>query len=99
MAPKNDDPVEKVRQIVRETMQGILEERDRGEREKSDPWERMRGIIRSEVRASLDDLLGDLPDDDEGEGDEQGQGRRQNGRGSRGNRRQDDDGPLALFGS
>lgn len=53
-----DDPVEKLRGLIRDTVGEMLDsrdqERERKEREAKDPAERVRGMIRDEVASALE---------------------------------------------
>jgi len=53
MAAKKDDPLDKLRDVVKETVSEMFNERDRKEKEASDPWERLRGTIRDVVKETL----------------------------------------------
>lgn len=51
---KKEDPIEKIRALIREEIGGANAERDRKEREAKDPWERLRGMIHDEVGAHFE---------------------------------------------
>lgn len=51
-----DDPIEKLRNLIREEISGSDKARERRELEAKDPWEKLRGMIRDEVSAAFDAL-------------------------------------------
>lgn len=74
MAPRNESPEEKLTRIVRDTVKGMFDERDRAAAEEKDPEARALRRIREIVGEVMDERLGPLT-----EGDDEGRGRRRRG--------------------
>ena len=87
----DESALEKLARIVDERVNAAFETRDKRQREDSDPWAKLEGIIDRAVESALDRRLGDLMDEEEDEEPQRG-GRRT------GKQRDDDAGPLSLFG-
>jgi hypothetical protein len=87
MAPagKKEDPIEKIRALIKEELGTANEERDRKDREAKDPWERLRGIVRDEVGAHFEAFGKGAADADKGKPD-------------RTDKADKNDDPLSLFG-
>ena len=56
MAPKKDDPIEKLRGVVREEFENLFKQRERKDLEAKDPWEKLRGIVRDEMAGMFDNF-------------------------------------------
>jgi hypothetical protein len=64
---KKEDPIEKIRALIREEIGGANAERDRKEREAKDPWERLRGMIHEEVGAHFEAFTKSIEESEAGE--------------------------------
>ena len=47
-----EDPLEKIRTLIREEIGASEKNRERKEIEAKDPWEKLRGVIREEIAAN-----------------------------------------------
>lgn len=84
---KDKDPIEKIRDLIREEIGNSEKARERRDLEAKDPWEKLRGMIRDEVGAAFDALA---------EGAEEG--KRKLGKAGKGDEEEEEKPKLGILG-